>query len=71
MISFKFGNKYYPEDKVYRINETVAQLRVDEATVKDNGLYSCYLNIPGLDDSPPVCVTHATVGCELFLLSLL
>ncbi len=71
MISFKFDNKYYPEDKVHPINETVAQLRVDKASVEDNGMYYCYLNISGFDHNPLVCVTHATIGCELFLLSLL
>jgi len=66
MISFKFNNKYYPEDKIHVINSTVAQLLVEKASVEDNGMYYCYLNISGLDHKPLVCVTRVTVGCKLF-----
>jgi hypothetical protein len=66
MISFKFKNKYYPEDKIHVINSTVAQLLVEKASVEDNGMYYCLLNISVLDHNPLICISHVTVGCKLF-----
>ncbi|CAG2102992.1 unnamed protein product, partial [Medioppia subpectinata] len=62
MISFKFANQYYNEDKIRMISPTAAQLVVNEATIDDNGMYFCMLNISGLDHHPLVCVSHVLVG---------
>ncbi|CAG2167021.1 unnamed protein product [Oppiella nova] len=62
MISFKFANQYYNEDRIRTISPTAAQLVVPEATVDDNGMYFCMLNISGLDHHPLVCVSHVIVG---------
>lgn len=62
LITFKFRRNIYRRDRIERINSRVAQYVVDNASIADDGLYFCLLNIPELERNAMVCVTKITVG---------
>ncbi|XP_054162668.1 uncharacterized protein LOC128960575 [Oppia nitens] len=60
MIAFKFKNEYYSSDSIRLLNTTASRLEVPAATVDDNGMYYCMLNISG--PTPLICVSQVIVG---------
>lgn len=65
MLSIKFNKTHYPPHLLNHPDNRTLQLRIESATVQDNGMYFCYLRLPGLNHNATVCLSHVTVGCKI------